>query len=143
MSTYFETAELAAKNSKWLLVDATDKPLGRLSSQIASILRGKNNPRFAAHNDDGDFVVVVNAEKVRLTGNKEEAKTYFRHSGYIGGISEESAASLRARKPEELILRCVKGMIPKNALGRKQLSKLKVYIGEEHPHAAQQPETVE
>ena len=143
MTTYFETSKQAADNKRWLLVDAENQPLGRLASNVASILKGKTNPRYAQHNDDGDFVVVINADKVKLTGNKEADKTYYHHTGYIGGIRDEKASELRARKPEELILRSVKGMIPKNALGRKQMSNLKVYAGSEHPHSAQNPEKIE
>ncbi len=139
MTTSFQTKEDAEKNRAWVLVDAADQPLGRLSSEVASVLRGKNKPTFSPHNDDGDFVVVVNAEKVKLTGNKEADKTYFRHTGYVGGIKEEKAAELRARKPEEMIKRSVKGMLPANSLGRKQLGKLKIYAGENHPHEAQKP----
>jgi len=140
MTTSFQTKEEAEKQRAWVLVDAADKPLGRLSSEVASVLRGKNKPTFSPHNDDGDFVVVVNAEKVKLTGNKNADKTYYRHTGYVGGLKEEKASELRARKPEEMILRSVKGMLPSNSLGRKQFGKLKVYAGESHPHEAQKPE---
>ncbi len=123
-----------------MLFDADNQNVGRLASEIARVLRGKDNPRFTPHTDCGDFVVVINAEKVRFTGDKEESKVYFHHTGFIGGIKEESARKLRARKPEEIIKRAVQGMLPKNILGRNQLSKLKVYAGTTHPHAAQRVE---
>jgi len=127
---------------KWFVVDAEDKVLGRLASEIAFRLRGKHKPNFCTFMDTGDFVVVVNADKVRLTGKKWEDKKYHRHSGYMGGLKTESAAQLRDRKPEELIRKAVRGMLPKNRLGRKQLKKLKVYAGPDHPHVAQQPESL-
>lgn len=127
---------------KWYVVDAEDMVLGRLASEIATRLRGKHKPIYSTFMDTGDFVVVLNADKVRLTGNKWDAKVYYRHTGYMGGLKEETAAKLRERKPEELVYRAVKGMLPKNSLGRKQLKKLKVYVGSEHPHQAQQPETL-
>jgi large subunit ribosomal protein L13 len=127
---------------KWYVVDAEDMVLGRLASEIATRLRGKHKPIYSTFMDTGDFVVVLNADKVRLTGNKWDAKVYYRHTGYMGGLKEETAAKLRERKPEELVYRAVKGMLPKNTLGRKQLKKLKVYVGSEHPHQAQQPETL-
>ncbi|MFH7324968.1 50S ribosomal protein L13 [Desulfurivibrio sp. C05AmB] len=128
---------------KWYVVDAEDMVLGRLASEIATRLRGKHKPIYSTFMDTGDFVVVLNADKVRLTGNKWDAKVYYRHTGYMGGLKEETAAKLRERKPEELVYRAVKGMLPKNSLGRKQLKKLKVYVGSEHPHQAQQPETLQ
>ncbi len=137
MATSFESSEVALQNRKWVVVDVADQPLGRVASKIASILRGKDKPSFTPHNDDGDFVVVVNAEKVKLTGNKESGKVYYRHSGYVGGLKQETAGELRQRDPEGMIVNSVKGMIPKTPLGRRQLSKLKVYKGEEHPHQAQ------
>jgi large subunit ribosomal protein L13 len=127
---------------QWYLVDAKDQILGRLSSRIASILRGKHRPQFSPHQDFGDHVVVINAEKIRLTGRKEEQKQYFRHSGYPGGVKETSIARIRATKPEHIIEHAVRGMLPKNKLGRKLARKLHVYAGSEHPHHAQQPETV-
>lgn len=142
MTTFFQSAEDANNSSRWILVDAENQPLGRLASNVASHLRGKLNPKYCPHNNDGDTVVVVNAGKVKLTGNKESQKTYYRHSGYVGGIKSETAEELRERKPEELVLKAVKGMIPSNALGRKQLSRLKVYVGTEHPHSAQKPEAL-
>jgi large subunit ribosomal protein L13 len=128
---------------KWFVVDAEDKVLGRLASEIATRLRGKHKPNFSAHMDVGDFIVVVNAEKVRLTGNKLDDKTYYHHSGYMGGLTERSAREVLEKKPTELLRMAVKGMLSKNSLGRKQLKKLKIYTGGEHPHAAQQPEMLE
>lgn len=133
------TTERAREARKWLIVDADGKTLGRLATVVASRLRGKHNPAFTPHVDCGDFVIVVNAEKVRLTGNKLSDKKYYRHSGYPGGIRETNAARLLERKPEELIVRAVTGMLPRNRLGRKLVAKLKVYAGAEHPHAAQKP----
>jgi large subunit ribosomal protein L13 len=124
----------------WYVVDAKDKVLGRLATQIAVYLRGKHKAIFTPHVDTGDFVVVVNADKVRLTGRKLDQKIYYRHSTYPGGLKEESARSLLARKPEEVMREAVWGMLPKNRLGRKMLTKLKVYTGSDHPHGAQQPE---
>ena len=128
---------------KWYLVDAENKVLGRLASQIASRLRGKHKPIFTPHADTGDFIVVVNAEKVALTGSKWDSKMYYRHSGYVGGLKEISARKLREKKPEDIIGFAVKRMLPKNSLGRRQLRKLKVYAGPEHPHQAQRPEKLE
>jgi len=128
---------------KWYLVDASGKVLGRLASAIARILRGKHKPTFSPHIDTGDFVVVVNAKKIRLTGAKWKKKVYYRHSGYPGGLKSFTAEELFSRKPEELIRLAVKGMLPKNRLGRKLLKKLKVYAGPDHPHQAQKPEPLE
>lgn len=128
---------------QWYLVDADDQVLGRLSSRIASILRGKHRPQFSPHQDFGDHVVVVNAEKVRVTGHKEQQKTYFRHTGYPGGTKFTSMSKMRATAPERIIEHSVKGMLPKNKLGRKLIRKLHVYAGTEHPHQAQQPESVD
>jgi len=125
---------------KWLLVDADSKILGRLASQIATRLRGKHKPIFTYHADTGDFVVVVNAEKVALTGSKWNKKIYYRHTGYLGGLKQISAKKLLEKKPEEVLRLAVKRMLPKNSLGRRQLKKLKIYAGPEHPHKAQQPE---
>ncbi len=130
-------------NQKWYVVDAEGKALGRLSSQVASILRGKNKPYYTPHMDTGDFVVVINAEKIRMTGRKAETKKYFTHSGYIGGGRFESYREAMGKHPEEIIGRAVKGMLPRNTLGRKLFRKLKVYAGPEHPHEAQQPEPLE
>ena len=127
----------------WYLIDAKDKVLGRVATEIAKILRGKHKTIFSPHVDTGDFVVVVNAEKVRLTGNKLKGKMYYHHSGYPGGIKAVTAEKLLAQKPEELLRRAVKGMLPKNRLGRKVWKKLKVYAGPDHPHAAQQPEQIQ
>jgi large subunit ribosomal protein L13 len=128
---------------QWYVVDATDKILGRLAVQLANILRGKNKPIFTPHVDTGDFVIVTNAEKVRLTGKKLEKKQYYRHSGYPGGLKVRTAQELVRKKPEELIMHAVKGMLPKNRLGSKLLKKLKVYAGAAHPHEAQQPNILE
>lgn len=128
---------------KWYLVDAKGKVLGRLASQIASRLRGKHKPIFTPHTDTGDFIVVVNADKVILTGRKWDQKFYYRHSGYLGGLKVRSAKKMLETKPEEIIRHAVRGMLPKNSLGRRQLKKLKVYAGSTHPHEAQKPETLE
>jgi large subunit ribosomal protein L13 len=123
----------------WYVVDATDQVLGRLASQVAAVLRGKNKPYYTPHLDTGDFVVIINADKVRLTGNKELQKVYQRYSGFPGGQKEISYKRMMATKPEQIIEHAVKGMLPKNTLGRQIFSKLKVYAGPEHPHQAQQP----
>ena len=128
---------------KWYLVDAEDKILGRLATQIATRLRGKHKPIFTPHADTGDFVVVVNAEKVALSGKKWDKKIYYRHSGYIGGLKEISARKLLEKKPEDVLRFAVRGMLPKNSLGRRQLKKLKIYVGPENPHEAQQLEALE
>jgi large subunit ribosomal protein L13 len=124
---------------QWLVIDATDIVLGRLASQSAALLRGKHKPYFAPHVDTGDFVIIVNAAKVALTGNKLQDKNAYRHSGYPGGLREIGYAELMAKSPEKVIEKAIRGMLPKNTLGRHQLSKLKVYAGPEHPHQAQQP----
>jgi large subunit ribosomal protein L13 len=141
MDTYFPKEQELIK--KWYVVDAADAVLGRLSAKVAAILRGKHKPIFTPHTDTGDFVVVVNAERVMLTGNKLDQKTYQRYSGYPGGLKVLIARTLLAKKPEEVIRLSVRGMLPKNALGRKMLKKLKVYRGSEHPHKAQLPENLE
>tara|TARA_Y100001936_G_scaffold61983_2_gene60980 strand:- start:839 stop:1267 length:429 start_codon:yes stop_codon:yes gene_type:complete len=123
----------------WFIVDAKDKTLGRLASEIAQIIRGKKKPFYTPNMDMGDFVVVINADKVFLTGDKEKQKKYFKHSGYPGGDKEISLSKLRESKPEQIIFNAVKGMLPHNRLGRKLLKHLKVYSGSEHPHASQQP----
>ncbi|MDR2354226.1 MAG: 50S ribosomal protein L13 [Deltaproteobacteria bacterium] len=128
---------------KWYVVDATDKIVGRLASEIAQILRGKNKPFFTPHNDTGDFVIVVNSEKVRFTGHKYEDKIYRHYTGFIGGLKEVLAKTLFAKKPLYILNHAVKGMLPKNSLGRRQLKKLKLYVGPDHPHAAQKPEKLE
>lgn len=127
----------------WYVVDATDLPLGRLASEVATRLRGKHKPTYAPHVDGGDFIVVINAEKVAVTSGKSQSKIYYRHSGYPGGIKAETFDSLLERRPEAIIERAVKGMLPKNKLGRQMGRKLKVYAGSDHPHAAQKPETLE
>jgi large subunit ribosomal protein L13 len=136
----------SAKNSdnpnKWWVVDAEGAVLGRLASKIAAMLRGKHNPLFTPHADLGDSVVVINAEKIVLTGRKMDLKNYYRHSGYIGGLKTITAKKLFEKRPEDVIRFAVKGMLPKNSLGRKIYKKLKVYAGDQHPHEAQQPETM-
>jgi large subunit ribosomal protein L13 len=130
-------------DKKWYLVDAKDKVLGRLATQIAMRLRGKHKPIFTPHADTGDFVVVINADKVTLSGRKWANKIYYRHSGYIGGLKQISAKKLHEKKPQDILRFAVKGMLPKNSLGRRQLKKLKIYTGADHPHEAQQPEKLE
>ncbi len=127
---------------KWYVVDAKDQILGRLASKVASIIRGKNKPIFSPNADTGDFVVIVNAEKIRMTGKRELLKTYAHHSGYPGGLKVQSFEELIAKKPEFVLENAVKGMLPKNRLGKKLIKKLKVYSGESHPHQAQKPETI-
>ncbi|MCY4643680.1 MAG: 50S ribosomal protein L13 [Bacteriovoracales bacterium] len=133
----------ASLDSKWFEVNAEGKVVGRLASKLASILRGKCNPGFTPSVDCGDFVIVTNAKKVRLTGNKMEQKKYYRHSGFIGGLKSKKAKELLENRPELVIAKAVKGMLPKTALGRKQLKKLKIYSGSEHPHVSQKPERLE
>jgi large subunit ribosomal protein L13 len=128
---------------KWRLIDAERQNLGRLATEIARLLRGKDKPQYTPHVDMGDFVVVVNAEKVAVTGRKAEQKVYYRHSGYPGGLKETSYKEMLERKPTEILRRAVKGMMPKTRLGRQQLKKLKIYAGPEHPHEAQRPELYE
>jgi len=125
---------------QWHVIDATDVVLGRLATQVAVLLRGKHKPIFAPHVDTGDFVIVINADKVALTGNKREAKIAYRHSGYPGGLSATPYAQLLERHPEKAVEKAIKGMLPHNTLGRNQLKKLKVYAGPDHPHQAQSPE---
>ena len=125
---------------KWYVVDVADQPLGRIASEVAKVLRGKHKPTFTPHMDTGDFVIILNAEKIKLTGKKWEDKKYYRHSGYPGGLKEITYDKLRAKSPEKILQLAIKGMLPKNALGRSQFKKLKVYAGAEHPHQAQQPE---
>lgn len=127
---------------QWVLIDAKDMVLGKLAVKAASILRGKTKPEFTPHTDVGDFVVVINADKVLLTGNKVEQKTYYHHSGYMGGIKSATVREVLKKKPEEVIRRAVKGMLPKNNLGRAMFKKLKVYAGENHPHEAQKPQAI-
>lgn len=137
MKTYLPKVDLDARN--WQVVDADGQVLGRLAVQIANILRGKNHPTYTPHLDTGDFVVVVNADKVRLTGKKEEQKVYMTYTGFRSGERRRTAAQVRERHPERLILHAVKGMLPRNRLAARLLTKLKVYSGPEHPHTAQQP----
>jgi large subunit ribosomal protein L13 len=126
---------------KWIVIDAKDKVLGRVAAETAHILRGKHKPQFATHMDSGDFVIIINASKIRLTGKKLQQKTYYRHSGYPGGLKSITADKLLKEKPERMLQLAVRGMLPKNTLGRAQLTKLKVYADETHPHEAQKPET--
>ncbi len=132
----------AIANRKWWILDLEGQTLGRAATRIAHVLRGKHKPSFTPHVDDGDYVVIVNAEKVELTGRKWQQKMYHRHTGYVGGLKSVSAEKLRDDKPEEIIKKAVKGMLPRGPLGRAQLRKLKIYAGAEHPHAAQQPESL-
>ena len=128
---------------QWYLVDAENQTLGRLATEVAAVLRGKNNPNFTPHLDTGDFVVVVNADKIRVTGNKSTQKLYRRHSGRPGGMKTETFEALQERIPERIVEKAIKGMLPHNALGRQMYRKLKVYKGSEHPHSAQKPQTLE
>jgi len=137
MKTYVATPTDRERN--WLLVDANGQTLGRLATQIADALRGKRKPTFTPHIDTGDFVVVINAEKIAVTGKKRDDKIYYRHSGYPGGLKTRTLDEMLERKPEDVIRLAVKGMLPKNRLARKQITKLKIYAGPEHPHQAQQP----
>ncbi len=143
MKTYFPKKNDIKIKKDWFVVDVQGKVLGRIASEIAKILRGKHKPQYTPFLDTGDFVIVVNAEKVKVTGNKEKDKIYYSHSGYPGGLKEARLEELRAKKPEEIIRRAVWGMLPKNALGRKMLKKLKVYRGSQHPHTAQKPKKLE
>jgi large subunit ribosomal protein L13 len=137
------TATPSNRERNWLVVDATGQTLGRLATRIADALRGKDKPTYTPHIDTGDFVIVVNAEKVAVTGNKRVAKRYYRHSGYPGGLRSRTLEQMLERRPEEVIRLAVKGMLPKNRLARKQLTKLKIYAGPDHPHAAQKPQPME
>ncbi len=140
MRTFIEKPARAQETRKWWVVDAKDQPLGRLASRVATLLSGKHKPTYTPHVDTGDFVIVVNASQVKLTGNKAQTKTYYRYSGFQGGLHAKSFAHLVANKPQLPIEKAVKGMLPKNVLGRQMLDKLKVYGGGEHPHTAQKPE---
>ena len=140
MKTFSPTPEDIKR--EWFLVDAENKILGRFAAQIAHRLRGKHKPEFAPHMDNGDFIVVVNCEKIAVTGKKLSQKTYWRHTGYPGGIKETSLEKLLDRKPEEVLRHAVRGMLPKNRLGRAMLKKLKIYVGTDHPHTAQQPKAL-
>jgi large subunit ribosomal protein L13 len=141
MKTYVATP--ADRERNWLIVDASGRTLGRLATQIADALRGKRKPTYTPHVDTGDFVIVVNAEKIAVTGNKLSDKRYYRHSGYPGGLKSRTLNDMLERRPEEVIRLAVKGMLPRNRLARKQLTKLKVYAGPEHPHVAQKPQPME
>ena len=139
MRTYSPKA--SELSHEWLVIDATDVVLGRLASQAATLLRGKHKPTFANHMDNGDFVIIINAEKVALTGSKLTQKMAYRHSGYPGGLTATSYAALLEKSPEKAVEKAIRGMLPKNSLGDQMLKKLKVYSGSEHPHEAQQPKT--
>src|SRR4051794_8775067 len=141
MKTYVATSQDRERN--WLLVDAEGQTLGRLATQIADALRGKRKPTYTPHVDVGDFVVVVNAEKISVTGNKRQQKLYHRHSGYPGGLKTRTLNDMLERRPEEVIRLAVRGMLPKNRLARRQITKLKIYAGAEHPHEAQKPQPME
>ncbi len=141
MRTY--TPKAGETQHAWYVIDATDVVLGRLATHAASLLRGKHKPTFAPHVDGGDFVIIINADKVALTGSKREKKQAYRHSGYPGGLKATSYAELLEKNPERAVEKAIRGMIPKTSLGRDQFRKLKVYRGAEHPHAAQKPETFE
>src|SRR3954469_13464758 len=141
MKTYVATP--ATREREWLVVDATGRTLGRLATQIADVLRGKNKPEYTPHCDVGDFVVVINAEQISVTGKKREEKRYYRHSGYPGGIKSRTLNDMLDRRPEEVIRIAVKGMLPRNRLARKQINKLKVYAGPDHPPAPQKPHPME
>ena len=141
MKTFVATPETRERD--WLVVDAAGKTLGRLATQLADLLRGKHKPEYTPHCDVGDFVVVVNAEQIAVTGRKREAKLYYRYSGYPGGMRSRTLAEMLERRPEEPIRLAVKGMLPRNRLARQQLRKLKIYAGPDHPHAAQQPKPIE
>jgi large subunit ribosomal protein L13 len=139
-----QSAKPAEVERCWYVADATDQVLGRFATRLATILRGKHKPIFTPHVDTGDFVIVVNAEKVKLTGSKREQKTYYRHSGWVGGIRSITAGQvLEGPHPDRVVRDAVRGMLPKNSLGRKMLGKLKVYAGPDHPHAAQKPEELQ
>ena len=135
--------KISEVDQKWHLIDAENKTLGRLSSRVSTILMGKNKSQYTPNNDLGDFVVIINAEKIKLTGNKEYQKKYFRHSGYPGGLKSTSVQELRKDEPEQIIFKAVKGMLPKNKLANKMISKLKVYKGSNHPHLGQKPQLLE
>ncbi len=143
MKKYTYNAKASDNEGKWWVVDAQDAILGRLATVVAARLRGKHSPMFTPHADCGDSVVVVNAEKIALTGRKLDQKMYYRHSGYMGGLKSITARKLLEKKPEDLVRHAVKGMLPKNRLGRKIFKKLKVYAGDAHPHSAQQPQPLD
>ena len=135
-------ASPATIDRKWYVVDAANMTLGRLASEVAKVLRGKNKPIFTPHMDTGDFVIIVNAEKVKVTGRKLDQKIYYHHSGYVGGLKEATLREMMAKKPERVVELAVKGMLPKGPLGRQMYKKLHVYVGPEHQHAAQKPEVL-
>ncbi|MDY0274228.1 MAG: 50S ribosomal protein L13 [Desulfomicrobium sp.] len=141
MKTYSPKASELSR--KWYLVDAKDKVLGRLATEIATRLRGKHKPEFAPHMDNGDFIIVINADKIKVTGQKLSQKMYYQYSGYVGGLKETTLQDMLIKKPEQVIFKAVRGMLPKSALGYQLISKLKVYTGTEHPHQAQQPEVLD
>ena len=143
MKKYTYSAKNSDSKGRWCVVDARGAVLGRLATTIASRLQGKHNPLYTPHVDVGDWVVVINADKVMLTGRKMDQKNYYRHSGYIGGLKTTTAREIMDKRPEDLVRFAVKGMLPKNKLGRKQFKKLKVYTGDQHPHEAQRPEALE
>lgn len=143
MKKYTYSAKDSDNPRNWVVVDAQGKVLGRLATAIASRLKGKHNPLYTPHTDMGDWVVVINADKIRLTGRKLAQKQYYHHSGYIGGLKSITAEKLMEKKPEDLIRFAVKGMLPKNRLGRQLIKKLKIYAGTEHPHSAQKPAVLE
>ncbi len=143
MKTYIAREKEVADSKRWYIVDAENMVLGRMAAKIAHILRGKHKPIYSPHQDVGDFIVVVNAEKIKLTGKKMEQKSYFRHSGYIGGVTNTPVSLMLQTHPERVVEFAVKGMLPKNALGRQMYKKLKVYAGPDHPHAAQNPQVLD
>ena len=143
MKKYTYSAKESDNDGRWCVVDASGAVLGRLASVVAARLQGKHNPLFTPHVDTGDWIIVINADKVMLTGKKLDQKCYYRHSGYIGGLKTTTARELSEKCPEDLVRFAVKGMLPKNKLGRKQLKKLKVYVGDRHPHQAQNPEILD
>jgi large subunit ribosomal protein L13 len=143
LKKYTYSAKRSDNKENWYVIDAKDKILGRLASRVAYRIRGKNNPLFSPHVDTGDWVIIINADKIRMTGNKLDQKKYYRHSGYIGGLTTETAKELLQKKPEEVIKKAIRGMLPKNRLGRKLGKKLFVYAGDQHPHAAQKPDAIE
>ena len=140
MKTYY--AKPLEVEREWVVIDATDQVLGRVAAKAAHILKGKHKPQYTPHVDTGDFVVIINADKIRVTGTKATSKEYYRHSGFPGGLKMETFAEAMQKHPERVIEHAVKGMLPKNTLGRKQGKKLKVYVGPEHPHAAQKPREI-
>ena len=142
MKKYTYSATRADHQEKWVVVNAQDAVLGRLATSVAARLRGKHNPLFTPHADTGDWILVINADKIRLTGRKWDQKNYYRHSGYMGGLKTITARKLMEKRPEDLIRFAVKGMLPKNRLGRQLFKKLKVYAGSQHPHEAQKPEVL-